>query len=79
MVSSVNDSFTASGVYFPVSDAISMNTNIQAMTSRVFLHEVMHAATSRVVADPQFYSAKQQAAVAELKDLYDIAKKKLKG
>lgn len=81
-VKGVNDSFTAAGVYFPISNAISMNTNVQSMTSRTFLHEVMHAATSRIVAGAQYnpkdYTPKQLAAVAELKNLYEIALDKAK-
>jgi len=64
------------GVYFPDADSISLNThnNIGANSVYVFLHEVMHAATSRVLNDPSAYGAKQQEAAFELKKLYAHSK-----
>ena len=75
VLAGVNSSFDVRGVYFPISDTISMNTNVGAMESYVFLHESMHAATARVVNNPTIYSSKQQAAVAELKTLFEVASK----
>ena len=76
----VNTSFTSAGVYFPISDAISINSNVQAVSSRTFLHEVMHAATSNILnnakVDPTSVTPKQKAAVAELEKLYEVAKTK---
>jgi len=64
------------GVYFPDVDSISLNThnNMGANSVYVFLHEVMHAATSRVLNDPSAYGARQQEAAFELKRLYEHSK-----
>ena len=64
------------GVYFPEIDSISLNTlnNISANSVYVFLHEVMHAATSRVLNDPSAYGSRQQKAAFELKKLYEHSK-----
>lgn len=76
----VTSSFTADGVYFPLSNSISLNSkNPGAMSPYTLLHETMHAATARIVASPMFYSSKQQEAVKELKKLYEFAQKNAKG
>ena len=76
----VTSSFTADGVYFPISNSISLNSkNPGAMSPYTLLHETMHAATARIVASPLFYSPNQQAAVKELNKLYEFAKKNAKG
>ena len=79
-LSAITTSFTADGVYFPLSNSISLNgSKAGALSPYTLLHEAMHAATSRIVANPDFYSPKQQEAVKELKKLYEFAKKNAKG
>jgi hypothetical protein len=79
-LSAITTSFTADGVYFPLSNSISLNgTKAGALSPYTLLHEAMHAATSRIVANPMIYSSKQQEAVKELNKLYEFAKKNAKG
>jgi hypothetical protein len=79
-LSAITTSFTADGVYFPLSNSISLNgTKAGALSPYTLLHEAMHAATSRIVANPMIYSPKQQEAVKELNKLYEFAKKNAKG
>lgn len=70
---SIDTAFNANGVYFPRSDCISINSD-GGLKSSTVLHEIMHAATTRIINNPNRYSSKQQAAVAELKKLYELAK-----
>ena len=78
MINGVLAAYPAPGVYFPVSNSISIDSKT-GVSAQIILHEVMHAATSRVVDDPTLFSSKQQEAVEELKKLFDLAKEKAKG
>ena len=64
------------GAYFPVTDAISLHpkNGPGALTNYTLLHEMIHAATTNIINNPEFYGAKQQRAVQELKKLYEFAK-----
>lgn len=77
-IAGVLTSYTARGVYFPKSDAISIASK-DGLSTYVVLHETMHAGTARVVDNPELYSSQQQAAVAELKHLFEIAKLRADG
>lgn len=72
-IAGVLDGYTAAGVYFPISDSISLDSK-QGLNVPVILHEVMHAGTARIVNNPTLYSSAQQAAVKELEQLFEIAK-----
>lgn len=72
-ISGVLEGYTAAGVYFPTSDSISIDSK-QGLNVPVILHEIMHAGTARIVNNPKLYSSKQQEAVRELANLYEIAK-----
>lgn len=72
-INGVLEGYTAAGVYFPISDSISLNSK-QGLNVPVILHEIMHAGTARIVNNPTLYSSAQQAAVKELEQLFEIAK-----
>lgn len=75
------DSEDCRGAYFPNSNSILLRSDPRryGVTPYTILHEVMHAATARIVNNPTLYSSKQQAAVNELRKLYELAKKEAKG
>lgn len=60
------------GLYYPASNQIVLSKDI-GLDAHTFLHEVAHALTASVIADPN-KTADQVAAIAELKLLYDAAK-----
>jgi hypothetical protein len=69
---------THSGLYMPSSDAISLRTSGQfGLTNRVFLHEVVHAATEFVLRDTKGLSQRQREAVTQLYVMYNYAKSQL--
>lgn len=79
-VQNVTTSFSATGVYFPLSNSISINTKIPgSLSPYILLHETMHAATSTMVSKPDYLSISEQKAVAELKTLFEYAKANAKG
>ena len=71
-----SDSNNAAGIYFPFTDSISLlpENDSMAETNYVFLHEVMHAATTRIIENPEAFGDKQVRAVKELEKLYEYAK-----
>lgn len=71
---------TAPGVYFNLFDAITLNTKqMKGIGLRVFLHEVVHAATvSLMRADPSQLTKEQLAAREELIKAYEFAQKNIK-
>jgi hypothetical protein len=75
-VNNMLDSFDSSGTYFPKSDAVNISFKNTApnSTTYVFLHELVHAATTRVINNKALYSNKQRAAVEELEKLFDHVK-----
>jgi hypothetical protein len=73
LINGVLEAYPAAGVYFPMSDSISLDSKT-GLNVPVILHEVMHAGTSHIVKNPTMYSSKQQAAVKELEHLFEIAK-----
>jgi hypothetical protein len=75
------DSEDSRGAYYPNSNSIMLRSDPKryGVTPYTILHEVMHAATARIVNNPTLYSSTQQAAVYELKQLYALAKKEAKG
>jgi len=77
-INGVLEGYTAAGVYFPISDSISLDSK-QGLNVPVILHEIMHAGTARIVNNPKLYSSKQQEAVKELTNLYEIAKLRADG
>ena len=68
------------GAYFNTFDAISLNSReIRGLGNRVFLHEVVHAATvSLLQADPSQLTAEQLAAREELEKLFQVAQDNIK-
>lgn len=69
---------TAPGAFYPMFDAIDLNPHPQFGTSnRVFLHEVVHAATEYLLFGGAPLTDRQQAAVAALYEMYDYAQTKL--
>jgi len=67
-----------SGLYMPSSDAISLRTGGQfGLTNRVFLHEVVHAATEFVLRDTKGLTQRQREAVTQLYVMYNYAKGQL--
>ena len=70
----------APGVYFNTFDTISLNTKrMYGIGNRVFLHEVVHAATvSLLRADPSQLTPEQLAAREEIVKLYNLAKDNIK-
>jgi hypothetical protein len=71
-----SDTTKGAGLYFPDTDSISLlpENDSMAETNYVFLHEVMHAATTRIIENPEAFGDKQVRAVKELKKLYEYAK-----
>ena len=80
-ITNAEDSVASRGVYFPKSNAISLNSDPKrpGLSSYIILHEVMHAATAHVINNKTMYSSKQQAAVKELEGLFTLAKEKAGG
>ncbi len=69
---------TAPGAFYPAFDAIDLNPHPQLGTSnRVFLHEVVHAATEYLLFGGAPLTDRQQAAVASLYEMYNYAQEKL--
>jgi hypothetical protein len=69
---------TAPGAFYPAFDAIDLNPHPQFGTSnRVFLHEVVHAATEYLLYGGAPLTDRQQAAVASLYEMYAEAQTKL--
>jgi hypothetical protein len=73
---------TAPGAYYPRFDEIALDTNTRTGKSyRVFLHEVVHAATEYVLntygTNPQELTPGQREAVEELTKMYNYAVEKL--
>jgi len=67
-----------SGLYMPSSDAISLRTGGQfGLTNRVFLHEVVHAATEFVLRSTTGLNQRQREGVTQLYVLYNYAKSEL--
>ena len=68
------------GAYFNMFDTITLNSKkIRGIGNRVFLHEVVHAATvSLLQADPSQLTPEQLAARNELEKLYNLAKDNIK-
>jgi hypothetical protein len=73
VINGVLEAYPAAGVYFPMSDSISLDSK-NGLNVPVILHEIMHAGTARIVNNPTLYSSAQQAAVKELEQLFEIAK-----
>jgi hypothetical protein len=70
----------AAGAYYNLFDAISLNTkNMAGMGNRVFLHEVVHAATVSILrADPSQLTKEQLDAREEIEKLYRLAQRNIK-
>jgi hypothetical protein len=69
---------TAPGAFYPAFDAIDLNPHPHFGTSnRVFLHEVVHAATEYLLYGGAPLTDRQQLAVASLYEMYDYAQTKL--
>ena len=76
------EGLTAPGAYYPAFDEIALNTDtLTGKSYRVFLHEVVHAATEYVLntfgTRPQDLTPGQRAAAKELTAMYDYAVEKL--
>jgi hypothetical protein len=76
------EGLTAPGAYYPRFDEIALNTDtLTGKSYRVFLHEVVHAATEYVLntfgTRPQDLTPGQRAAAKELTAMYDYAVEKL--
>jgi hypothetical protein len=76
------EGLTAPGAYYPRFDEIALNTDtLTGKSYRVFLHEVVHAATEYALDTygkrPQELSPGQRDAVKELTAMYDYAVEKL--
>lgn len=71
---------TAPGAYLNMFDTITLNTKqIEGIGNRVFLHEVVHAATVSILrADPSQLTKEQLAAREEIEKLYKLAQRNLK-
>ena len=71
---------TAPGAYLNMFDTITLNTKqIEGIGNRVFLHEVVHAATVSILrADPSQLTKEQLAAREEIEKLYRLAQRNLK-
>ena len=68
----------APGVFLPAFDVINLNPDPYFGTAnRVVLHEIIHAATQYALHDTQGLTDRQLEAVAELHNLYKIAKERL--
>jgi hypothetical protein len=64
------------GFYAPEFDAIYLDLN--RATNDVFLHEVLHAATAAIIdADPDTLTPGQRAAIEQLNDMFEYAKKQI--
>jgi hypothetical protein len=70
----------AAGAYYNLFDAISLNTKrMEGMGNRVFLHEVVHAATVSILrADPSQLTKEQLEAREEIEKLYRLAQRNIK-
>lgn len=71
---------TAPGAYLNMFDTITLNTKqMEGIGNRVFLHEVVHAATVSILrADPSQLTKEQLAAREEIEKLYKLAQRNLK-
>lgn len=71
---------TAPGAYLNMFDTITLNTKqMEGIGNRVFLHEVVHAATVSILrADPSQLTKEQLAAREEIEKLYRLAQRNLK-
>lgn len=71
---------TAPGAYLNMFDTITLNTKqIEGIGNRVFLHEVVHAATVSILrADPSQLTKEQLEAREEIETLYRLAQRNLK-
>lgn len=71
---------TAPGAYVNLLNTITLNTKlIEGIGNRVFLHEVVHAATVSILrADPSQLTKEQLAAREEIEKLYKLAQRNLK-
>jgi hypothetical protein len=67
----------ATGTYFGLQDAISLNARRGGDTNYVAIHEITHAATHFAINNPDKLDAKQKIAIGNLNNLYINAKRKL--
>lgn len=74
------DTRGAAGAYYNIFDAITLDTKLmEGIGNRVFLHEVVHAATVSILrADPSQLTKEQLAAREEIEKLYKLAQRNLK-
>lgn len=74
------DTRGAAGAYYNIFDAITLDTKLmEGIGNRVFLHEVVHAATVSILrADPSQLTKEQLAAREEIEKLYRLAQRNLK-
>ena len=70
----------APGAYFNLFDAITLNAKLmEGIGNRVFLHEVVHAATVSILrADPSQLTKEQLEAREEINKLFSLARRNLK-
>jgi hypothetical protein len=76
------EGLTSPGAYYPEFDEIALDTNtLTGKSYRVFLHEVVHAATEHVLntfgTRPQDLTPGQRAAAEELTNMYNYAVEKV--
>jgi hypothetical protein len=67
----------ATGTYFGLQDAISLNSKRGGDTNYVAIHEITHAGTHFAINNPNKLDAKQKIALGNLNNLYINAKRKL--
>lgn len=74
------DTRGAAGAYYNIFDAITLDTKLmEGIGNRVFLHEVVHAATVSILrADPSQLTKEQLEAREEIEKLYKLAQRNLK-
>lgn len=74
------DTTEAPGAYYNLFDSITLNAKkIEGIGNRVFLHEVVHAATVSVLrADPSQLTKEQLEAREEINKLFSLARRNLK-